>query len=113
MKGLAASSLALMAVGFSCQSSAAAPSPTVTSCSKNGFCYCVQQSLVDDISRKLTEIREKIRLQKQTGKAIGYLSVPLSTVAGAFFDVNLQVAAETKERIERQYGIQDVWVLNP
>src|SRR5262249_36634933 len=46
-------------------------------------------------------------------KAVGYLSVPLSTVGGAFFDVNLQVAAEIKERIERQFGVQDVWVLNP
>ena len=34
-------------------------------------------------------------------------------MAGAFFDVNLQVAAEIKDRIERQYGIQDVWALNP
>lgn len=111
MKGLAVS-LAFLVVGFACQSSAASP-PTATSCSKNGFCYCVQQSLVDDIGRKLTEIREAIKAQKQAGKAVGYLSVPISTVGGAFFDVNLQVAAEIKERIERQYGIQDVWVLNP
>jgi hypothetical protein len=44
----------------------------------------VQQSLVDAVGRKLTDIRETIKLQKQAGKAIGCLSVTLSTVAGAF-----------------------------
>jgi hypothetical protein len=111
MKGMAVS-FAFLVVGLASQSSAAPP-PTATTCSKNGFCYCVQQSLVGAIGRKLTEIREAIKTQTQAGMAVGYLRVPLSTVGGAFFDVNLQVAAETKERIERQYGIHDVWVLNP
>jgi hypothetical protein len=93
--------------------SQAAEAPTVTSCSKNGYCYCVQKNVVDDIGHKLSEIRDAIKQQKQAGKAIGYLSIPLSTVAGAFFDVNLLVAAETKERIELRFGVQDVWVLNP
>ena len=111
MKRLAAC-VAFLVVGLASQSPAASP-PTVTLCSKNGFCYCVQQGLTDAVSRKLVDIRETINRQKQAGKAVGYLSVPISTLAGAFFDVNVQVAAEIKERIERQYGIQDSWVLNP
>jgi hypothetical protein len=111
MKGMAVS-LASLVVGLTSQSSAAPP-PTAATCSKNGFCYCVQQGLVGPIGRKLTEIQDAIKTQTQAGMAVGYLSVPLSTVGGALFDLNLQVAAETKERIERQYGIHDVWVVNP
>jgi hypothetical protein len=93
MKGLAVS-FAFLVVGPRIQSLAASP-PTVTSCSKNGFCYCVQQSLVDAVGRKLTDIREAIKLQKQAGKAIGLSKCP--AFAGSF-DVNLQVAAEIKKR---------------
>ncbi|WP_051387141.1 hypothetical protein [Bradyrhizobium sp. ARR65] len=104
-------SLALLLLGLAGQSSAALA--RVTSCSKNGFCYCVQQSLIDAVARKLTDIRKAIDVQKRAGKAIGYLSIPLSTVGGAYLNENLKVAAEIKERIERQYGVRDVWVLNP
>jgi hypothetical protein len=54
----------------------AAPLPTVTTCSKNGFCYCVQQSLVAAIGRKLTEIREAIKTQTQAGMAVPGRSCP-------------------------------------
>jgi hypothetical protein len=111
MKRTAALSACL--VGWLVSQSSHAASPSVTSCSKNGFCYCVQQSLVDTIGHKLTEIRDTIKAQKDAGKAAGYLSVPLSTVGGGYMNLNLQVATETKERIERQYGIHDVWILNP
>jgi hypothetical protein len=111
MKGLAVA-LAFLVVGVASRLSAA-PSPTVTSCSKNGFCYCVKQSLVDAIGSKLSENRKTVSLQKQAGKAIGYISVPISTVGGSYVGVNLKVAAEIKERVESRFGIADVWVLNP
>jgi hypothetical protein len=111
MKGLAVA-LAVLVVGVAPRSWAA-PATTVTSCSKNGFCYCVKQSLVDAIGRKLSEIRKTVGLQKQAGKAIGYLSVPISTVGGSYIGVNLKVAAEIKERVESRFGVADVWILNP
>jgi hypothetical protein len=109
---MVAASFALLA-GWLASGPSHADSPTVTSCSKNGFCYCVQRKLTDAIGRKLAEIRDAIKAQKQSGKAVGYLSIPLSTVGGAYFDVYLKVAAENKERIERRYGVRDAWVLNP
>ncbi|MGV7219690.1 hypothetical protein [Bradyrhizobium sp. UFLA05-112] len=51
--------------------------------------------------------------QRTQGKAIGYLSVPISGIAGGVSAINALVAQEAKERIEQQWGPRDVWILNP
>jgi hypothetical protein len=47
------------------------------------------------------------------GQAIGYISVPLSTVGGSYFNVNKLLANQTKDRIEARLGASSVWTLNP
>jgi hypothetical protein len=39
--------------------------------------------------------------------------VPLSTVGGGFFNVNMEVAAAAKRHIEKRFGDGQVWILNP
>ncbi len=83
----------------------------VTEC-VDGFCYCVQPEMRDSIQRKIQEIRARIAVEKAKGKLIGYLSIPISTVAGSYFGENVKVAAEIKERVEDQLGVNAAWLLD-
>jgi hypothetical protein len=84
----------------------------LTACSTNAICYCVQSDLKDTIATRVDQIRARIAAQRQEGKAIGYLSIPISTVAGSYFGVNVKAAAFTKERVEERFGVRSVWLLN-
>ncbi|WP_225152144.1 hypothetical protein [Bradyrhizobium sp. NBAIM08] len=83
-----------------------------TECSRNVFCYCVHDDLKKAISARVDEVRARIAAQRAQGKAIGYLSIPISTVAGSYFGVNAKVAARTKERVEDRFGVRSLWLLN-
>jgi hypothetical protein len=52
-----------------------------TECSQNSFCYCVHDDLKTVISTRVDEIRARISSQRAQGKTIGYLSIPISTIA--------------------------------
>jgi hypothetical protein len=84
----------------------------VTSCTANKFCYCVDGHLGDAIDRNVTKIRGLIAQQKAAGKAIGYLSIPLSTTGGSYLAVNKEVAKQSKASIEGRLGPDAVWILN-
>ncbi|WGR73296.1 MULTISPECIES: hypothetical protein [unclassified Bradyrhizobium] len=101
-----------IALSFPLAAALAAPGNT-TSCSTNGICYCTHDYLSDPIRQRVAEIRNLIATQRAQGKAIGYLSVPLTGIGGGLFPVNALVAMEAKERVEQQFGPRDVWVLNP
>jgi hypothetical protein len=94
----------------SSQGAGMAATPT---CTIDGFCYCSGMGFAADIQRNVEAIREMVAFQKAQGKAVGYLSVPLSTVAGSYMEVNVQVAREVKERVEAQLGARRSWLLNP
>jgi hypothetical protein len=81
-------------------------------CSQNSFCYCVHDGLKGAISTRVEEIRARIAAQRAQSKAIGYLSIPISTIAGSYFGVNAKVAARTKERVEERFGVRSLWLLN-
>jgi hypothetical protein len=84
-----------------------------TACTKIGLCYCVNATNRDAIDANVARVRQLIGEQKKQGKAIGYLSIPLSTIGGSYFGVNVDVAQSTKERIEKQLGLNSAWLLNP
>ena len=85
----------------------------VTACTSIKVCYCVNPEVRDAIDKNVAHLREVITQQKASGKAIGYLSVPLSTTGGGYFNVNLDIAKATKAEIEKRYGGNSVWILNP
>ncbi|MGY4447933.1 hypothetical protein ACVWZR_002593 [Bradyrhizobium sp. i1.3.1] len=85
---------------------------TSTECTPNGLCYCVQNDLKSVIATRVEEIRTRISAQRQQGKAIGYLSIPISTIQGSYLPVNVKIAARTKERVEERFGPRSLWLLN-
>jgi len=85
---------------------------TVTECTADGFCYCVRFELRGAIQQRIDDIRARIAAERSKGKAIGYLSIPISTVGGSYFGENVRVAAEIKERVEDSLGVKVAWLLN-
>ena len=84
-----------------------------TECTKIGVCYCINDELKPAIAAKVDRFRALIAEQRKAGKAVGYLSVPLSPAGGGNFDVNSEVAAAAKDAIEKRFGADFVYVLNP
>jgi len=104
--GLALAAAVLLAPG-------AAQAAKATECTKIGFCYCVNDELKPTIAQKVERFRTLIAEQRKAGKAVGYLSVPLSSAGGGNFDVNMEVAVGAKEALEKRFGADFVYVLNP
>lgn len=86
---------------------------TSTECTAGSFCYCVSSDLKDLIAKRVAYIRTLIRGQKGREKAVGYMSIPLSSLEGSYLPVNEKIAAEVKARLEERFGGSSVWVLNP
>jgi hypothetical protein len=84
-----------------------------TECTKIGLCYCVSSDLKPVIDAKIAAFRQAAAEQRKAGKAIGYLSVPLSPTGGGYMKLNFEVAQAAKTAIEKRYGGDFVWVLNP
>ena len=72
---------------------------SVTECTKDHVCYCVDQDLKVEIQKKVAEIRARIAAERAQGKAIGYLSIPISSAGGGYDKVNGLVAKETADRV--------------
>jgi hypothetical protein len=97
---------------FQPQTSVAAPG-TVTLCTRLDFCYCVNSDYRDAIDANVVRVRGLIASYKAQGKAIGYLSVPLSPAGGGSFAVNAEIAAATASSVTARLGAQSAWILNP
>jgi len=104
---------AIAALFMSLTGTAPATAATVTACTSIGLCYCINSSKQTLIEANVSAIRQSIADRKTRGKAIGYLSIPLSTVGGGYYGVNSDVAAATKTTIENALGQGAVWLLNP
>lgn len=84
-----------------------------TECTTLKLCFCVNEDFKPLIAEKVKFFRAAIAEQRSKGKAIGYISVPLSTLGGGFFDVNAEVSLAAKKRVEARFGEGNVWALNP
>ena len=91
----------------------AAEAAKSTECTKIGVCYCVAGELKSAIDDKVARFRTVIADQRKAGRAVGYLSVPLSPAGGGYFNLNAEVAEKAKAAIEKRLGADFVWVLNP
>ncbi len=108
---LATAALALVAVML--PSPGAAQAAKSTECTKIGICYCVSAELKPVIEARIAQFRQLAAEQRKAGKAVGYLSVPLSPAGGGYMKLNFEVAEAAKTAIEKRYGGDFVWVLNP
>ena len=84
-----------------------------TECTKIGICYCVNDELKMTIAAKVEAFRHTIAEQRKAGKVIGYLSVPLTSAGGGNFDINKEVAEGARGAIEKRFGADYIFVLNP
>jgi hypothetical protein len=85
----------------------------VTQCTAIDFCYCVNTDYRDAIAANVARVRELIARNKAEGKAIGYLSIPLSAAGGGSFAVNSDIAEKTAQRVTARFGASATWILNP
>jgi hypothetical protein len=86
---------------------------TVTACTAIDLCYCVNTDIRSQIDANVARVRQLILDQRKQDKAIGYMSIPLSTAGGSYFGVNTDVAAQTKDNLEKRFGANSAWILNP
>src|SRR5438045_4304725 len=84
-----------------------------TECTKINVCYCVNADLRPTIDAKVARFRQLLAEQRKAGKLVGYMSVPLSPSGGGNFDVNKEVAESAKAAMEKRFGADHVFVLNP
>jgi hypothetical protein len=85
----------------------------LTACTATNLCYCINDTNLSAINENIEFIRQKITDQRAAGKAIGYISIPLSTVGGSYLGVNSDVAKQIKEDLEKRFSDSSAWVLNP
>jgi len=91
----------------------AADAAKATECTKIGTCYCVNDEQKPAIGGHVERLRGVLAEQRKAGKAVGYLSVPLSPAGGGNFDVNAEVAKSAKAAVETRFGADYVYVLDP
>lgn len=85
----------------------------ITQCTALDICYCVNTDYRDAISENVARVRQLIAANKAQGKAVGYLSVPLSPAGGGSFAVNAEAAAKTADNVTARLGARSVYLLNP
>jgi hypothetical protein len=108
--GLCAGVAALMALVILTGATAG----TATNCTTIELCYCVNQDYRSQIDANIARVLQLIDDQRNNqGKAIGYMSIPLSTVGGSYMNLNMEIARKTKDRLEERFGKKSVWILNP
>jgi hypothetical protein len=106
--------VALMAVTFALMLPNASSAATyATQCTALDICYCVNTDYRDAINGNVARVRRLIASNKAQGKAIGYLSVPLSPAGGGSFAVNAEAATKTADSVTARLGARSVWLLNP
>jgi hypothetical protein len=93
--------------------SAPAEDAQVTKCTALDICYCVNTKYLGAISANVARVRQLIADNKAKGKAVGYLSVPLSPAGGGSFQVNTEAAQWIAGAVETRFGQGSAFILNP
>jgi hypothetical protein len=96
-----------------CGSTETHASPPVTACTALNICYCINPDNRAAIDANIARVRRVIADERGRGKAVGYMSVPLSPAGGGDFDVNKEAAGQTKKSVEKRFGAQSIWLLDP
>ena len=105
--------LQVLACALAALAAGSAHAAKSTECTRIGICYCVNDELKPVIATRVERFRQVIAEQRKAGKLVGYLSVPLTSSGGGNFNVNKEVAESAKAAIEKRFGSEFVYVLNP
>lgn len=112
-KRMSTSMVAAAAVLLALAASAPARAETRTACTALDLCYCVNSDYLAAISANVSRVRQLLADNKAKGKAIGYLSVPLSPAGGGSFAINSEAARHIAGETERRFGASSAFILNP
>jgi len=104
---------AALMVAFAAPAWAEAEPATQTKCTALEICYCVTTKYLDAIGANVARMRQLIAGNRAQGKAVGYLSVPLSPAGGGSFAVNSEAAGRIAGDVGKRFGPSSVWILNP
>jgi hypothetical protein len=85
----------------------------VTLCTAIDLCYCVSSDYRDKIDANVARVRHLIADNRKQGKAVGYLSVPVSPAGGGYAPYNIKAAGDMAADVETRFGKRAVFVLNP
>lgn len=85
----------------------------VTGCTALDICYRVNTKYLDAITANVSRVRQLIADSKAKGKAVGYLSVPLSPAGGGSYAINSEAAKWIAGDVETRLGQSWAWILNP
>ncbi len=85
----------------------------VLRCAPVGFCFCVRPAFEKSIAENVSKFRSRISQERKAGKYVAYMSVPLSSINGGNFGINRDVAGFTKSRLEKEFGPDYFYVLDP
>jgi hypothetical protein len=85
----------------------------VTACTRLDICYCVNSDYRDAIAANVARVRQLMASNKAQGKAVGYLSIPLSPAGGGSFAINSEISAKVAENVTARFGARSAWLLNP
>ena len=105
--------LTAVALTFTCPEQAFAAPSYVTACTTLDICYCINTDFRDAIEANVGRVRQLIATYRAQGKAIGYLSIPLSPAGGGSFAVNSAIAEQTAKSVTARLGSRSAWLLNP
>ncbi len=105
--------IAVVAAALALAALASAEEAEVTKCTALDICYCVNTKYLDAITANVSRVRQLIADNKAKGKAVGYLSVPLSPAGGGSYQVNSDAAKRIASDVEKRLGQGSVWILNP
>jgi hypothetical protein len=103
----------MLALAFALAFSMTASASSVTACTALDICYCINTDYRDAIDANVKRVRQLIASNKAEGKAIGYLSIPLSPAGGGSFAINSDIAAKAASDVTLRLGARSAWILNP
>jgi hypothetical protein len=95
---------AMVGLVFMVGSHALADSPNVTKKTSLGTCYCMNPAFEQVIEDAISGLRGSLKKQKEAGKFIAYISIPLSNRGGGYVEVNRQVSEFVKKKLEKLFG---------
>src|SRR5258708_22750049 len=79
--------IAVVAAALALAALASAEEAEVTKCTALDICYCVNTKYLDAITANVSRVRQLIADNKAKGKAVGYLSAPLSPAGCVSYQV--------------------------
>jgi hypothetical protein len=78
-----------------------------------GTRFRVHPAFDELLDNKIDDLREQIHREREAGKFIVYISIPLTARGGGHEGTNQAISAFTKRRLEAMYGPSKLWALSP